>query len=273
MERNLTMPEKASPEIRFWIVPLLVLALAGCNKHAANKPSSSGTGDASTASSANTQIDLATAGTVSGTIHFNGDAPRPIVIDMAQDPACSEATKTSNMTEQYVVHDGRLANVFIYVQDGLGNRIYMPSKEPVVLDQKGCRYVPHVIGAMAGQPVEFRNSDRTMHNVHIVPPGRQDSTGFDISQPPMAGTEQHVFRTTGLVIPIRCNNHPWMEAFLNVVKNPFFAVSNPDGTFEIDGLPPGNYTLVAVHEKLGTQTQQITIESHKTSVANFTFSK
>ena len=77
----------------------------------------------------------------------------------------------------------------------------------------------------------------------------------------------------GLMIPVRCNNHPWMEAFLNVVKNPFFAVSDANGTFEIQGLPPGSYTLVAVHEKLGTQTQQIAIESHKTSVTNFTFIK
>ncbi len=267
------MPKITSIRIEFWITPLLVLALAGCNKNGSSNPSAGGTGNASTAQSANTQIDPATAGAVSGTIHFNGDAPKPIVIDMAQDPACSEATKTPNTTEQYVVRDGRLANVFVYVQDGLGNRIYMPSKTPVVLDQKGCRYVPHVIGAMVGQPVEFRNSDRTMHNVHIVPPDLQNSVGFDISQPPMAGTEQHVFRAAGLMIPVRCNNHPWMEAFLNVVKNPFFAVSDANGTFEIQGLPPGSYTLVAVHEKLGTQTQQITIESHKTSVANFTFSK
>jgi plastocyanin len=267
------MPEKTFLRTRFWIVPLLVLALAGCNKRAGSNSSAGGSGNASAAPSANTQIDLTTAGTVSGTIRFSGDAPKPIAIDMAQDPACSEATKTPNMTEQYVVHDGRLANVFVYVQDGLSNRIYMPSKTPVVLDQKGCRYVPHVIGAMAGQPVEFRNSDPTMHNVHIVPPGSQDATGFDISQPPMAGTERHVFRTAGLMIPVRCNNHPWMEAFLNVVKNPFFAVSDADGKFEIQGLPPGNYTLVAVQEKLGTQTQQITVQSRKTSVANFTFGK
>jgi plastocyanin len=267
------MPEIASQRTRFWIAPLLVLALAGCSKHAASNASAGGAGNASIAHVANAKIDPATAGTISGTIHFSGNAPTPIVIDMAQDPACSEATKTPNTTEQYAIHDGRLANVFVYVQDGLGNRIYMPSKTPVVLDQKGCRYVPHVIGAMAGQAVEFRNSDRTMHNVHIVPPGSQDATGFDISQAPMAGTEQHVFRTAGLMIPVRCNNHPWMEAFLNIVKNPFFAVSNADGKFEIQGLPPGSYTLVAVQEKLGTQTQQITVQSRKTSVVNFAFSK
>ncbi len=267
------MPKKTCTRAGLWTIPLLALALAGCNKHAGTTPSADGSGNATTTQSANAQIDPATAGSVSGTIRFSGHAPTPIVIDMAQDPACSEATKTPNTTQQFVVHDGRLANVFIYVKDGLGNRIYMPTKTPAVLDQKGCRYIPHVIGAMVGQPVEFRNSDPTMHNIHIVPPGNQDSSGFDISQGPMAGTQQHVFRNVGSMIPIRCNNHPWMEAFLNVVKNPFFAVSDAEGTFEVRGLPLGTYTLVAVHEKLGTQTQQVSVQSHNTSIANFTFTK
>ena len=251
-------------------VSLVALVLAGCGKHAGPNPSATGNTSSPATPTANAQIDPATAGSVSGTIHFNGKAPASIVIDMTQDPACGQ---TPNETEQYVVHDGRLANVFVYVKDGLGNRIYMPTKTPVVLDQKGCRYIPHVIGTMVGQPVEFRNNDRTMHNINIVPPGSDDNTGLDISQPPMAGTEQHVFHATGFMIPVRCNNHPWMEAFLNIVKNPFFAVSNADGTYKIQGLPPGTYTLVAVHEKLGTQSQQITVQSHQRSTANFAFSK
>ncbi len=267
------MLKKHHAGVGLWAVSLVVLALAGCSKHSGPNLSAAGNTSSSAAPSANAQIDPATAGSVSGTIHFNGKAPTPIVIDMAQDPACSEGSTTPNMTEQYVVQDGRLANVFVYVQGGLGNRIYMPTKTRVVLDQKGCRYIPHVIGAMGGQPVEFRNSDRTMHNIHIVSPGSDDRSGFDISQAPMAGTEQHVFRATGLMIPVRCNNHPWMEAFLNVVQNPFFAVSNVDGTYQIQGLPPGTYTLVAVHEKLGTQSQQITIQSHRASKANFAFGK
>ncbi len=264
---------KHHARVGLWAIPLVALALAGCNKQSRPGPTAAENSGSPATLAANATIDPATAGSVSGTIRFDGKAPTPIEIDMAQDPACSEGPKIPNMTEQYVVHDGRLANVFLYVKDGLSNRIYMPTKAPVVLDQKGCRYIPHVIGAMVGQPVEFRNSDRTMHNVHIVPPGSDDRSGFDISQPPMAGTEQHVFRHAGLMIPVRCNNHPWMEAFLNVVKNPFFAVSNTDGTYEIQGLPPGTYTLVAVHEKLGTRSQQITIQSHKASTANFAFSK
>jgi plastocyanin len=259
--------------VGLWLIPVVALAIAGCSKQSASTSSAAGNSNSPATPAANAQIDSATAGSVSGTIRFNGKAPTPIVIDMAQDPACNEGSTTPNMTEQYVVHVGRLANVFVYVKDGLGNRIYMPTKTPIVLDQKGCRYIPHVIGAMVGQPVEFRNSDHTMHNIHIVPPGSDDSSGFDISQAPMAGTEQHIFRNAGLMIPVRCNNHPWMEAFLNVVKSPFFAVSNADGAYEIQGLPPGTYTLVAVHEKLGTQSQQITIQSHQASTSNFAFSK
>lgn len=260
----------------FWSLPLLALVLAGCNKNTtANRPAGSAAkSSAATAQQpANSHIDPATAGTVSGTIHFAGKVPKPILIDTAQDPACNLAPTTPDFTKQYVVHDGKMANVFVYIKDGLGNRIYPASNTPVMVDQKGCRYIPHVIGAMVGQPVEFRNSDPTMHNVHIVPPGDQNAAGFDISQPPMGKPEQHVFHAAGLMIPVRCNNHPWMEAFLNVVNNPFFAVSDDAGKYEIRGLPPGKYTLVAVQEKLGPQTQQITVKSHATTVANFTFSK
>lgn len=255
-----------------WLV-LAVVAMTGCNQHTTKNIPATQTANKPSLPAPNAQIDLATAGDISGAIHFTGHAPKPIQIDMLQDPACGFATKTPNYTEQYVVHDGMMANVFVYIKDGLGNRVYAPSTTPAVMDQKGCRYVPHVIGVMTGQPVEFRNSDPTMHNVHIVPPGDPNLSGFDISQPPMGGTKQHVFNTPGLMIPIRCNNHPWMEAFLNIVKNPFFTVSDTDGKFEIHGLPPGHYTLVAVQEKLGTQTQPITVETGKTTTANFTFSK
>lgn len=265
------MPEHRRLNSGGFIVPILLLALAGCNQHTTtNKPVRATLPPPPIPTA---QIDLATSGTISGTIHFVGKAPAPIAIDMAQDPACGVATKTPNFTEQYEIHHGRLADVFVYVKDGLGNRVYAAPTAPVVLDQKGCRFVPHVIGVMIGQPMEFRNSDPTMHNVHIVPPDSQDATGFDISQPPMAGTETHVFQASGLMIPVRCNNHPWMEAWLNIAKNPFFAVSDNRGQFEIKGLPPGRYTVVAVQEKLGTQTRSVTVDSHKTANAAFTFSK
>jgi len=235
----------------------LLLFGAGCKKK-----------ESASAAGAYTTIDASTAGTITGTIHFSGKPPERIAIDMAQDPVCSAAD--ANRTEQYVVNDGGLQNVFIYVKDGLGNKLYAPSQEPAVIDQKGCRFVPHVVGVQAGQPVKFTNGDSTMHNVHFTP---QTSTNqaVDISQPPNGAGEMRTLPTPELMIPVRCNNHPWMEAFINVAANPFFAVSGPDGHFTIKGLPPGTYTVVALHEKLGQQTASVTVNSKQTANQDFTY--
>jgi plastocyanin len=236
----------------------MLLVSAGCKKKA----------EESAPKPAYTTIDESTAGTVTGTIHLAGKAPQRIQIDMAQDPACAVAN--ANYTEQYVTQNGGLANVFIYVKDGLGNKLYAAPSDPVVIDQKGCRFTPHVIGVMAGQPVKFTNSDPTMHNVHMTP---QISTNqsVDISQPPNGAGEMRTLSTPELMIPVRCNNHPWMEAFINVASNPFFAVSGPDGHFTIKGLPPGTYTIVADQEKLGQQTASVTVSSKQSASQDFTF--
>ncbi len=136
-----------------------------------------------------TTIDENTAGTVSGTIHFAGQAPKRVEIDMAQDPVCSVAD--ANSSEQYMVHDGTLQNVFIYVKDGLGNKLYAPSADPVVIDQKGCRFTPHVVGVMAGQPVKFTNSDPTMHNVHMTPQISTNQIGRYFSASERIGRDAH----------------------------------------------------------------------------------
>ena len=238
----------------------VLLAGAGCRKKA-------GTG-AGQEAGVYTTIDENTAGSVSGTIHFSGQAPKRVEIDMAQDPVCSAAD--NNYSEPYVVQDGCLENVFVYVKDGLGNKLYAPSADPVVMDQKGCKFTPHVVGVMAGQPVKFTNSDSTMHNVHMTP---QISTNqsVDISQPPNGSGEMRTLPTPELMVPVRCNNHPWMEAFVNVAANPFFMVSGADGHFTIKGLPPGTYTIVAVHEKLGQKTATVTVTSKQTATQDFTY--
>ncbi len=246
---------------------MLVLT-AGC------KPGSSDNGahDSPSAGPAAqlTQIDPATAGTIEGTVHLSGKVPERIEIDMAQDPACNISSDAKNLTEGIVAAGGKLANVYVYVKDGLGNTIYAAPSTPAVLDQKGCRYVPHVLAAMAGQAVEFRNSDPTMHNVHMQPTvgGNQQ---FDVSQPPNGGTTRHTFTQPERMIPVRCNNHPWMQAFLNIAPNPFFAVTDANGHFTIPGLPPGTYTLVADQEQLGQQQATVTVATHGTAKTDFTF--
>ena len=187
---------------------------------------------------------------------------------MGQDPACG-LTGGTNMSEQYVIHDGKLQNVFVSITEGLGNKAYAAPTTAVSLDQKGCRYVPHVVGVMAGQPVEFTNSDPTMHNVHTTP--ADGNPEVNISQPPKAGTTRQVFTHPATMLAVGCANHPWMQSFLNIAPSPFYAVSDADGHFEIRGLPPGTYTLTATHEELGSKTLRVTVGPKQTAVADFTY--
>jgi plastocyanin len=214
------------------------------------------------------QVDYAHGGTVSGIVHFTKTAPSPIQIDMAQDPICAMAG--DDMTDSIVVHKGGLANVLVYIESGLGNKTYPITREPVVIDQKGCRFVPHVSAAMAGQQVEFTNSDNTIHNVHMSPtaPG---NNAFDITQRAHADPVSRYFHSPEVMIPMRCNNHPWMHGYLNILANPFFALTDKDGTFSIRGLPPGTYTLTAVQEQLGKKSATITVGADGKITQSFAF--
>jgi len=212
-------------------------------------------------------------GSVDGVVKLSGKAPAPVKIDMTMDPACGMSPGgDSNMSEQYAVHNGDLANVFVYVKSGPPAISNVPAMigPAVVMDQKGCRYTPHVIALQKGGSVEFRNSDITMHNIHTMPtaPG---SASIDISQSPKGESQTKQFNQVETMIPVRCNNHPWMNAFINVSETPFFAVTDADGKFSLKGLPAGDYTLAAVHEKLGEQTMKVTVKALATADAKFTF--
>src|SRR5919204_1487710 len=183
---------------------------------------------------------------------------------MSQDPAC----KGTNEAETLVVDGGKLANVFVYVKDGLGNRTFDVPKDPIVLDQKGCRYHPHVLGVMAGQTIKIVNSDPTTHNIHPTP---KDNREWNESQPPKAAPLEKSFAREEIMLPVKCNQHPWMKMYINVVKTPFFAVTDKSGKFEIKGLPPGTYTVAAVHERLGEQDQKVTVGAKETKNVDFSF--
>ncbi len=245
------------------IATLLVLLLwVGCGKKETAEEQSAAPSPA--AAPAATPIDPATAATVSGTVKFEGVAPKPAKIDMSQDPNCQGA----NVAENVVVSDGHLQNVFIYIKDGLGNRTFDAPKDAVTLSQSGCRYHPHVLGVMAGQTITIVNDDPTTHNIHPTP---KDNREWNESQAPKAAALEKSFAREEVMLPVKCNQHPWMRMFVNVVKNPFYAVTGPNGKFEIKGLPPGDYTLAFVHEKLGEQDQKLTLAAKDAKTVDATF--
>jgi plastocyanin len=207
-------------------------------------------------------------GTVTGKVAFDGEAPPRTPIRMAADPACMPGEESLSETT-IVSADKGLKNVFVYVKDGLGDRVYAAPTTAIVLDQEGCRYEPHVFGVHVGQPVEIKNSDPTLHNVHAIPKSNPE---FNFGQQPKTPSVTRTFDKPEIGLSFRCDVHGWMRAYANVVTHPFFAVTKEDGTFEIKGLPPGTYTIEAWHERLGTQTQQITIaDAAPRATAEFSF--
>ncbi len=246
-----------------FVAMVLALSLAGCKPDAAVRR-------AEVLDDQGVKFDpapnAASTGTLTGTVLFSGQAPARIPIDMSQDPACALSGGT-NLSEQVVLDHGRLANVFVYVKNAPRLR---PARDPIVVTQKGCRFVPHVVAVQAGGAVEFTNGDPTMHNVHsmAVQAGNQS---VDISQAPGAPPAIMNLPVAENMVPVRCNNHPWMNAFLNVSPNSFYAVSGTDGTFTIPNLPQGTWTVAFVHETMGERDVQMTIKPQQRTPVTATF--
>ena len=243
----------------------LAVTVAACGGGGSEAPASSA---APAASMGGQHVDPATAGTLTGTVSLMGDPPPNAPIRMNADPVCVTENKTPQTQETYMAQDGKLANVFVYVKDGLGNYVFDTPTEPVEINQQNCRYHPHVFGMMVGQTLNIVNSDPTLHNIHALP---KDNQEFNTGQPIQGMKTTHVFKNPEVMVPFKCDVHGWMNAYVGVMANPFFAVSAADGTFTIGGLPPGTYTIEAWHEKLGTKTQSVTIAASGTATADFSF--
>ena len=240
----------------------MMVALAACG---GSQPSEAPASSTPAAPVVN-PVDPATAGNIAGRISFDGPAPKPAPVRMDSDPNCA----SEGATDEAVVvgANGALQNVFVYVKDGLGDLQFPVPATPAVMDQKGCRYMPHVLGAQVGQPVEIVNSDPTLHNVHAIPTANQE---FNTGQPIKGMKSTHTFSTKEVMVPFKCDVHGWMRAYIGVLDHPFFAVTGPDGTFSLKGLPPGTYTVEAWHETLGTQTQTVTIGDKESKDVAFAF--
>ncbi len=214
------------------------------------------------------KVDPATAGEVKGVVSFEGTAPKNEPIKMNADPVCMKENTTPQTQETYEVADGKLANVFVYVKDGLGNYSYDPPTGAVTIDQKSCRYHPHVFGIRVGQELDIVNDDPTLHNIHALPKG---NTEFNTGQPIQGMKTMHVFNAKEVMVPFKCDVHGWMNAYVGVMDNPYFAVTAKDGSFDLKDLPPGTYTIEAWHEKFGTQTASVTLGAKESKDVPFTF--
>jgi hypothetical protein len=211
----------------------------------------------------------ATTGTASvkGKISFEGEAPPAETIKLSADPKCKEMHHGGGLERQTIkVTDGGLADVLVFVKSGISGDYPAPT-EAVLLDQKGCDYHPHMVAMMAKQELKIRNSDPTLHNIHPRPKVNQE---FNIGQPREGMESTRTFDKPELMIPVGCDVHPWMRSFISVLSNPFFAVTAEDGSYEIKGLPAGEYEIEALHPRLKPASQKITVKDGEAGTLEMT---
>jgi plastocyanin len=210
------------------------------------------------------------ASTITGTVTFDGKIPalRPLAMDA--DPACAKKHAKPVPAEMLVLGGGNtMGNILVWVSKGVpAGKTWPVPKTPVVLDQNGCMYKPHVMGIMVGQAYRILNSDGVLHNIHTLP---KVNPAFNKGMPATLKETSTTFAKPEAVFHIKCDVHPWMSAYLAVFTHPFFSVTGTDGKFTIAGLDPGTYEITAWHEKLGTQTASVTVTGTDTKSQNFKF--
>jgi plastocyanin len=210
------------------------------------------------------------ASSVTGTVTFEGKAPalRPLAMDA--DPACAKKHKGPVPNEMLALGSGNtMGNIMVWVSKGLpAGKTWPAPSTPVTLDQKGCVYVPHVMGIMVGQQYRILNSDGVLHNIHTLP---KVNPSFNKGMPPTMKETTTKFDKPEAVFHIKCDVHPWMSAYVAVFNHPFFSVTGTDGKFTISGLDPGTYEITAWHEKLGTRTASVTVGANDKKTQDFKF--
>jgi plastocyanin len=243
---------------------ILALALVGCG----SSPKSESAANEAPAAAPVPAVDPAIAATIEGTVLFEGTPPADTPIDMKADPTCGlHHSGQVVMTERAVVKDGKVRWAFVRVTAGLEGGPFGVPAERVKIDQVGCRYEPHMVGAVVGQTVEIFNSDETLHNVHAV---CKANRAFNFGMP-LKGMKQERKFTAAEIVHLKCDVHPWMSSWVGVSEHPFFAVSDAEGRFAIRGLPPGTYTLEAWHETFGTRTAEVVVGPADTTSTTFLF--
>lgn len=208
-----------------------------------------------------------TGGIIVGKVSFTGIPAKPEAINMAKQPECIKMYAKQPTTEKVVTGPGNtLQNVVVYISAGATDSSPAPSTS-VEFDQRRCHYTTHVLAFRAGQEATISNSDPFSHNIHPMPKINREWNKIQLpGTPPFAYSyESEEF------IPVKCNIHPWMQAYFVVLKTSHFAVTGENGQFALPDLPPGSYTITAWHETYGTQSQEITIGEGQRLTADFTF--
>ncbi len=246
-----------------WLAVSIVLTLSvvGCSKKTSEETSQPPPPTA--------VVDPTSAGNITGTVRLEGQPPTFRPIDMSAEPECVKVNPTP-VTPPIVVtgEHGALADVAVYVKSGLGRYKFDVPQTPLVLNQKGCMYEPRVLTLQVGQPLQVRNDDPTVHNIHVMASMNHSwNRSEEPGDPPFTETFNH----PELGVPVTCNVHPWMRAYLYVFDNPYYAVTTKTGDFELKGLPPGTYTIEARQEYYGVQDQTITFGPKETKAIDFVF--
>jgi hypothetical protein len=215
------------------------------------------------------QVDPATAATITGKVMFSGKKPARKPIAMNEEAACRRLHSSPVLEEETVVNaNGTLANVFVYVKAGLEGKTFPAPKDPVVIQQHGCMFRPRIIGIRTGQTLVVKNADPVSHNIHPMPKNNME---WNQQQAPQAGDLEREFARPEIMIPVKCNIHSWMKAYIGVVEHPYLAATGEEGSFELKKLPPGDYTLAAWHEKYGEQERQVKLAAAGSQTVEFSF--